>query len=102
MTGSEIFKFDVRIRERMLRKGTLSEGEVGKHLESLSDVAAQGEDLVLRQPALHRHDEGAARMTKSVPPPPRSVPPPASAPASATDGAEGEDDIDDDDWGENP
>jgi len=100
MTGSEIFKFDVRIRERMLRKGTLSEGEVGKHLESLSDVAAQGEDLVLRQPALHRHDDGP-KMTKSVPPPPRSVPPPASSPASAIEGAEGED-IDDDDWGENP
>jgi hypothetical protein len=101
MTGSEIFKYDVRIRERMLRKGTLSEGEVGKHLESLSDVASQGEDMVLRQPALHRHDDGP-KLTKSVPPAPRSVPPPASAPASAIDGAEGADDVDDDDWGENP
>ena len=101
MTGSEIFKFDVRIRERMLRKGTLSEAEVGKHLESLSDVAAQGEDLVLRQPALHRHDD-APKLTKSVPPPPpRSVaPPPASTAPGAID--DGEDDIDDDDWGENP
>jgi hypothetical protein len=98
MTGSEIFKFDVRIRERMLRKGTLSEAEVGKHLESLSDVGSQGEDLVLRQPALHRHDD-ASKMTKSVPPLPRSVPPPASAPAGAVD--DGEDDLDDD-WGENP
>ena len=99
MTGSEIFRFDVRIRERMLRKGTLSEGEVGKHLEALSDVAAHGEDLVLRQPALHRHDEGAAR-TKSVPPAPRSVPPPSSTtPGAGNEGGEG---IDDDDWGENP
>jgi hypothetical protein len=101
MTGSESFKFDVRIRERMLRKGTLSESEVGKHLEGLSDVAAQGEDLVLRQPALHRHDDAAR---KSVPPAPRSVPPPmsASAPPSATAEAEGGADIDDDDWGDNP
>ena len=100
MTGSEIFKFDVRIRERMLRKGTLSEAEVGKHLEALADVAAHGEDLVLRQPALHRHDEGGSGR-KSVPPP-RSVPPPPSASAApgATDDVEG--DIDDDDWGENP
>jgi hypothetical protein len=100
MTGSEIFKFDVRIRERMLRKGTLSEAEVGKHLESLSDVGSQGEDLVLRQPALHRHDDSGPKMTKSVPPVPRSVPPPASAPASTIDDGEG--DLDDDDWGENP
>jgi hypothetical protein len=99
MTGSESFKFDVRIRERMLRKGTLSEADVGKHLEGLSDVAAQGEDLVLRQPALHRHDEGAR---KSVPPAPRSVPPPMSAPPSAASEGEGGADIDDDDWGENP
>jgi len=98
MTGSEIFKLDVRIRERMLRKGNLSEAEVGKHLEGLSDVAAQGEDLVLRQPALHRHDDASNR--KSVPPAPRSVPPPAS---STTPGAgnEGGGDLDDD-WGENP
>jgi hypothetical protein len=98
MTGSEIFKFDVRIRERMLRKGTLSEAEVGKHLEGLSDVAGQGEDLVLRQPALHRHDESGASRTKSVPPP-RSVPPPVSTAPVAVD--EGGEDIDDD-WGENP
>ena len=98
MTGSESFKFDVRIRERMLRKGTLSESEVGKHLEGLSVVAAQGEDLVLRQPALHRLDDAAR---KSVPPA-RSVPPPMSAPPSATGEGEGGEDIDDDDWGENP
>ena len=100
MTGSEIFKFDVRIRERMLRKGTVSEAEVNKHLEALSDVAAHGEDLVLRQPALHRHDEGAANRTKSVPPAPRSVPPPASTAPGAADDAKG--DVDDDDWGDNP
>ena len=102
MTGSESFKFDVRIRERMLRKGTLSDAEVGKHLEGLSDVAAQGEDMVLRQPALHRHDEGAR---KSVPPAPRSVPPPMSAsaaPSAAGEGGEGGADLDDDDWGDNP
>ena len=96
MTGSEIFKLDVRIRERMLRKGSLSEAEVNKHLEALPDVASQGEDLPLRQPALQRFDEASARP--KVPPPPRSVPPPPTP----TNIDEIGDDVDDDDWGDNP
>ena len=66
---------DVRIRERMLRKGQLSDAEVDKHLDALPDVAAQGEDMVLRQPALHRHDDTAptAQASRTSP---RSVPPP--------------------------
>jgi hypothetical protein len=95
MTGPEIFKLDVRIRERMLRKGSLSEGEVNKHLEALPDVASQGEDLVLRQPALQR-DDGAMRPKN---PAPRSVPPPAPAPTNVDEVGDG---LDDDDWGESP
>jgi hypothetical protein len=95
MTGSDIFKLDVRIRERMLRKGLLSEADLNKHLEALPDVASQGEDLVLRQPALHRFDESAPRPR---PPAPRSVPPPP--PVNVDEPTPEE--IDDEDWGDNP
>jgi hypothetical protein len=95
MTGSELFKFDVRIRERMLRKSVLSDADVAKHLDALPDLTGQCDEMPLRQPALHRPDDGAAsRMVKSVPPP-RPVP---QAPAAPLDNHEG-DDIDDDDWG---
>jgi hypothetical protein len=99
MTGPEIFKLDVRIRERMLRKGLLSEAEVNKHLEALPDVASQGEDLVLRQPALHGL-EGGGPMRPKNPAPPRSVPPPV--PAAPINVDEAGENVDDDDWGESP
>lgn len=97
MTGSEIFKLDVRIRERMLRKGSLSEAEVNKHLDALPDVASQGEDMVLRQPAVQRFDDAAAMRAKN--PAPRSVPPPVAAPTNVDEASDG---LDDDDWGESP
>src|SRR5690349_12331864 len=46
------FKFDVRVRERLLGDGLLTEAEVQKHLEALPDLEAQTADLTLKQPAL--------------------------------------------------
>ncbi len=45
-------KFDVRVRERLLGDGLLSEAEVSKHLESLPDLESQVVDLTIKQPAL--------------------------------------------------
>jgi hypothetical protein len=45
-------KFDVRVRERLVGDGLLSESEVEKHLESLPDLESQAVDLTIKQPAL--------------------------------------------------
>lgn len=52
MSTSEYFKYDVRIRERMLAKGLLSEKDLQSHLESLPDVEAEASPVAIPQPAL--------------------------------------------------
>ena len=51
---------DVRVRERNLNKGLLTEKEVEKHLAGLPDVADQAENFATPQPALElpEEDEG--------------------------------------------
>lgn len=46
------WEWDVRVRERNLRKGILDEKDVEKHLSQLPDMADQAENLGLPQPAL--------------------------------------------------
>ena len=46
------WEWDVRVRERNLRKGILDEKDVEKHLAQLPDVADQAEPLGIPQPAL--------------------------------------------------
>ena len=45
---------DVRVRERNLNKGILTEKDVEKHLASLPDVADQAEPFATSQPALEQ------------------------------------------------
>jgi hypothetical protein len=44
--------WDVRVRERNLRNGTLDEKEIEKHLGQLQDVGDLAEPVGLGQPAL--------------------------------------------------
>lgn len=44
--------WDVRVRERNLRRGIIDDKDVEKHLGQLSDAADQAEPLALQQPAL--------------------------------------------------
>jgi hypothetical protein len=44
--------WDVRVRERNLKNGSLTEKELDKHLGQLADVAEQCEPVSLPQPAL--------------------------------------------------
>jgi hypothetical protein len=44
--------WDVRVRERNLRKGMLDEDTVSKHLAKLPDVAEQSDPVSVGQPAL--------------------------------------------------
>ena len=46
------WEWDVRVRERNLRKGVLDEKDVEKHLGQLPDVADQAEAIGVAQPAL--------------------------------------------------
>ena len=52
MTDSDLFKYDVRVRERMIRRGQLSEADVSRHLDGLPDAEAKGEAVPQHQPAL--------------------------------------------------
>ncbi|HEY8076721.1 MAG TPA: hypothetical protein VIF62_21495 [Labilithrix sp.] len=45
---------DVRVRERNLNKGTLTEKDVEKHLAGLPDLADQAESFATPQPALEQ------------------------------------------------
>jgi hypothetical protein len=44
--------WDVRVRERNLKKGILDDDTVAKHLGKLPDVAEQSEPVSMSQPAL--------------------------------------------------
>src|SRR5262245_47610069 len=107
MDAPENFKFDVRIRARMLAKGGLSDADVQKHLETLADAADRVESVDINQPAIGTPAE------RPPPPPPRprvearpAPPPPPSGEQSqprsiapgplAVDEGWDEDDEDDD------
>ncbi len=63
-TSQNPWNLDVRVRERNLKSGVLTEKDLDKHLSSLPDVADQAEPFAIGQPALAdqaRHvDAGAA------------------------------------------
>jgi hypothetical protein len=50
-------KFDVRVRERLVADGLLSETEVQKHLDALPDLEAQAVELTVKQPALSNESD---------------------------------------------
>src|SRR5437762_7117924 len=81
MDAPENFKFDVRIRARMLAKGGLAEADVQKHLEGLKDLSGSVESVDIGQPA-------TGTPAERLPPPPRPrveprlAPPPPPPPAA--------------------
>ena len=46
------WEWDVRVRERNMRKGVLEDKDVEKHLSQLGDVGDQAESIAIPQPAL--------------------------------------------------
>jgi hypothetical protein len=46
------WEWDVRVRDRNLRRGVIEEKELEKHLTALPDVADQAENVAHPQPAL--------------------------------------------------
>ena len=66
----ENFKYDVRVRERMLKRGLLTESELSKHVEALADVTDQVVEVELKQPALVKESERVERVvSRSAPRP---------------------------------
>ena len=66
----EDFKYDVRVRERMLKRGALTDSELTKHVEALADVNDLVIEVELKQPALQRESEREARIvSRSAPRP---------------------------------
>jgi hypothetical protein len=70
MTDPELFKFDVRVRERMLKRGRITEADVSRHLASLADLDSVCETVEQPQPALFSGRDGASGPSRpSVAPP---------------------------------
>jgi len=68
----ENFKYDVRVRERMLKRGLLTEGELAKHIEAAADVAELVVEVELKQPALIKESERVERVVSRAAPRPVS------------------------------
>ncbi|MEB2311137.1 MAG: hypothetical protein OZ921_03335 [Sorangiineae bacterium] len=98
MSESELFKYDVRVRERLMRKGQLSEAEVRAHLDALPDSVSNSEVVASAQPAVGRPEEHAraARMRDLRGP----LTPPLARPPAAPPVAMSFEDDDDDDGGD--
>lgn len=52
MRDPDMFKYDVRVRDRMLRAGRITSDDVGRLLDALPDLEASIEAVPLNQPAL--------------------------------------------------
>jgi len=87
----ENFKYDVRVRERMLKRGLLTESELTKHVDALADVTDQVIEVELKQPALVKESEREARVL------PRTAPRTVVAPMPVRSLENELNDIDDDD-----
>jgi hypothetical protein len=88
----ENFKYDVRVRERMLKRGLLTESELGKHVDALADVTDQVIEVELKQPALIKESERETRVVS------RNAPRPVVAHVPSVRSLENElNDLEDDD-----
>jgi type II secretory pathway component PulK len=81
MADPNSFKFDVRVRERMLARGIVSEQDVKSHLETLVDAEQNSESVQQGQPALGA--ASAAALSGASPHPTSHVG--ATAPATDED-----------------
>jgi len=68
MRDPDMFKYDVRVRDRMLRAGRITGDEVNQLLQGLPDLEASVEAVPLNQPALDAAASAAASTRQSVPP----------------------------------
>ena len=92
----ENFKYDVRVRERMLKRGLLTESELGKHIDAAADVSDLLVEIELKQPALIKESERVERVvSRTAPRPVSHVPTIRSLENELNDIDDDEDDLDD-------
>ncbi len=65
MRDPEMFKYDVRVRERMLRAGRITTEEVSRVLDALPDLETSIESVSLNQPALDPGAMGASTVRQT-------------------------------------
>ena len=73
---ADALKFDVRVRERLLKKGLLTEAEVEQHLGALPDRADSALEVGIKQPALQTEAEREVLVVRTLARPAQPVPPP--------------------------
>jgi hypothetical protein len=91
----ENFKYDVRVRERMLKRGLLTEGELAKHIEAAADVTDLLVEVELKQPALMKESERVERVVSRTPPRPVSHVPVIRSLENELNDIDEDDDLDD-------
>jgi hypothetical protein len=69
MTDPELFKYDIRVRERMLKRGELNEPDLERHLSSLEDLETKCSRVDQPQPALGSASDGSGRPSVAPPTP---------------------------------
>ena len=94
----DLAKFDVRVRDRQLRRGALTPEAVATHIEALKDIADQAEDIPFPQPALQSAEALSAPELRSVAQiGSRALTAAASSAEDDLDDDEDEDDLNEDD-----
>ncbi len=73
---ADALKFDVRVRERLLKKGLLTEAEVEQHLGALPDRADSALDVGIKQPALQTEAEREVLVVRTLARPAQPAAPP--------------------------
>ncbi len=96
MSEGDLFKYDVRVRERMLRRGSITEAEIHSRLDALPDRTGDIETINAAQPALGREDRSRSSRPSEIQAAPLT-PPMARAPVAEPPEADIDDDEDDDD-----
>jgi len=64
MNEKNDFLYDVRIAEKHLQDGTLSQEEYDKHLASLPDVEEKGEPLVIEEDKVAEESEAELELAQ--------------------------------------
>jgi len=93
----ENFKYDMRVRERMLRRGLLTESELTKHVDGLADVSELAVEVELKQPALVKESERETRVVPRASARPMAYVPPVRSLENELNNIDDDDDDDLDD-----
>ncbi|MCA9626290.1 MAG: hypothetical protein KC766_01430, partial [Myxococcales bacterium] len=83
MTDIDILKLDVRVRERLFRKGQLASSVVDAHVATLQDLESQCEPVSIAQPALAPRDEEERAQEREAAQAARAAAAAQAAPAAA-------------------